>query len=131
MGFPNLEREEAKTMRRRNGRSLILAGLAFVFVCLLLSGGSRLIGHSGDVETVPCRPVPSIEAMLTGVQDRNLQTGCVCRKEHSAQRFAVVSAREDQPRMCRILSDANGNVLSSDSYMHAVYQVFALGDGFV
>ena len=45
MGNPNLMREEACVMRKRSERSLVLFAMIFVFACLLLSGGSRLIGH--------------------------------------------------------------------------------------
>ena len=44
MGNTNLMREEACVMRKRSERSLVLFSMIFVFACLLLSGGSRLIG---------------------------------------------------------------------------------------
>jgi hypothetical protein len=40
-------------------------------------------------------------------------------------------AQEDQALKRLVLSDSNGNVLAGDTYMRAVYQAFALDDGFV
>ena len=48
-------------MRKRSERSIVFFAAIFVFVCLLFSGGSRLIGHEGG------SPAPVQAAPLEGV----------------------------------------------------------------
>lgn len=131
MGYPNLAWEEADVMAKKSERSLLLVCMLFVFVCLLLSGGSRLIGSEIQEKPMQLRPPESICAELSRVIAQRIESSLVIRREHSAPYIQVTPERQDRMLSHRALSDANGNILGSRTYMRSVYQSFALGDGFV
>lgn len=118
-------------MARRSGRSLIFLLLGFAFFCLLLSGGSRLIGAQGEEEPVSGQTASLVRAAFVSAPAPKAETGAAQQREQSVQRHAQAPA--PQPPILSGLTecDANGNVLRGASYLHAVYQAFALGDGFV
>jgi len=130
MGNPNLMQEEVRAMRKRSERSLVFFAVIFVFACLLFSGGSRLIGHEGE-ESVPVQSVSAAAAQFCAMPAPDAPVGhtpvlgIALRRE-----LSQTHQQGDQPRAL-VCSDANGNVLGSASYLHAVYQAFSLGDGFV
>ena len=131
MGNPNLMREEARLMRNRSERSLVLFAVIFVFVCLLLSGGSRLIGHEDEVIPVQMADVSGVPSAFSAAPAPLCEMGLepICKSE------TIRDARADTPDCslpcARVICDANGNVISGTSYLRAVYQAFSLGDGFV
>lgn len=131
MGYSNLAREEADKMAKRSEQKLLLVCALFVFVCLLLSGGSRLIGTDSQMEPMPERSFASIRAVLTSPVERHAETGYVPGRSQSTQRAQTNPAPENRIPYHIALCDANGNVLGERTYMRAVYQVFVLGDGFV
>ena len=117
-------------MKNTHCRGMLLIAVVFVFSCLLLSGGSRLIA-SPDKPAEPVFPRESrLSASLTcpaRVQTQELHEGKAQESrdagEASPPFIAVHAPRPPQ-------TDANGNILRQTSYMRAVYQAFALGDGF-
>ena len=130
-GFLNLAREEAKRMARKSERSLVFLFICFAFVCLLLGGGSRLIGVQAEEEAMPEQAASLMRAAFVSAPAPQAETGTAHQREQVAQRHAQAPAPEN--RILNILAqcDANGNVLESLSYLRTVYQAFALGDGFV
>ena len=118
-------------MRKRSERSLVLFALIFVFACLLLTGGERLIGHEGEENPAPARSVSTVSAALCAMPAPVAQSGHVPARETDGQRMVITRAEEGSLPRSFVLSDANGNVISCGTYMHAVYQAFTLGDGFV
>jgi len=132
MGYLNLAREEADEMAKKGERSLVLLCVVFGFVCLLLSGGWRLVGTAaGGEEPMPVREFAQVRAVLSQAQEPPAQTGVSVQREESAQRMHAAPVPQDQALNPRVTSDANGNVLLGQTYMRAVYQAFALDDGFV
>lgn len=119
-------------MSGQKGQKIIFVFAVLAFSCLLLSGGSRLIA-SPQEPSLPIMPAQSwLEASLTcppASETGAVQAASIHEKRCSAQSVAFLDAKETdfQPPQ----TDANGNVLRHASYMHAVYQVFVLGDGFV
>lgn len=119
-------------MKGFNFRPVLFACVAVAFLCLLLSGASRLIGHTEAAQ--PALPISAA------------RNAYLCSTPVSAQEADGQSgrstlpdspwARRDPPRPCRLngmpaaVRDANGNVLFSKTYLRAVYQAFSLGDGF-
>lgn len=118
-------------MARRSGRSLVLLLAVFVFACLLLSGGSRLIGAQGEEESMPEQENVLVRAALVSAPAPKAETGSTHQREQSVQRRVQTPAPER--RLLNLLAecDANGNVLKERTYLRAVYQAFALGDAFV
>ena len=117
-------------MRTRGERSLVLLSVLIVFACLLLAGGSRLIGHAQPQET---------EAFARGAAAHAV----LCSAASSAQEAEEIHARGQvhgwkKPAVAQatrqliscVCSDANGNVLGGVSYLRTVYQAFSLSDGF-
>lgn len=131
MGNPNLMREEACDMRNRSERSLVLFAVIFVFACLLLSGGSRLIGHAGEDVPMQMADVSQVRSALSAAPAPLCEMGLEPIREAETIRDAGENAPEHDAPAVRVACDANGNVLGSDSYLHAVYQAFSLGDGFI
>ena len=131
MGYSNLAREEADKMAKRSEQKLLLVCVLFVFVCLLLSGGSRLIGSDVQVDPMPARSFASIRAVLSSPVERHAETGCAPGRSQSTQRVQINPAPENRSLQRIALCDANGNVIGEKTYMRAVYQAFVLGDGFV
>ena len=129
MGFLNLVREEANAMRKRDERCFVLLPLLIVFCCLLLSGGSRLIGREGE-ELAQSLPVSVLRGVLCSAPAQTEQTSCDPARDHTDKaQIMVASMIHDEPDIS-VCSDANGNVLRCQTYLRAVYQAFSLGDGF-
>ena len=118
-------------MTKRSERSLVLFAVIFVFACLLLSGGSRLIGHAGEDVPVQMTDVSGITAVLSAAPAPPCQMGLEPVHRAETIRGARAEAPKSAAPLARAARDANGNVLSGKSYLHAVYQAFSLGDGFV
>ena len=118
-------------MARKSERSIVFLFICFVFICLLLGGGSRLIGEQGEGEAMPEQAASPMRAAFVSAPAPKAETGTAHQREHIVQRHAQAPAPEN--RVLNILAqcDANGNVLKGRSYLRAVYQAFALGDGFV
>lgn len=131
MGFPNLAQEEAKIMPKRSERSLVLFSMVFVFVCLLFSGGSRLIGGQIPEDPIEERPVSLVRAAFTGMPAPRAETGRISGDEAAPLRERAAPAPHSPILTNRVTSDANGNVLGAQTYLRAVYQAFVLDDGFV
>ena len=118
-------------MTKRSERSLMLFAVIFVFACLLLSGGSRLIGHAAEDVPVQMADVSRVRSALSAAPAPLCQMGLEPVRKKETIRDAGEKAPEHDAPAARVACDANGNVLGSDSYLHAVYQAFSLGDGFV
>ena len=118
-------------MRRRSERSLVLFAAIFVFACLLLSGGPRLIGHEETGSPTPCARESLPDARLCAMPAPQAELAVSLRSAAPLQRSAGAhSVQQHAPRAAAI-TDANGNILHGLSYLHEVYQAFSLGDGFV
>ena len=131
MGYPNLAREEAGNMTRKCERKLLLACMLFAFACLILSGGWRLVAGQGGDDWAPVRPYAQIRAVLSAAPVQPSQTVSPVRREAGVLRMHAASAPESRTLIHGAESDSNGNVLAAGTYMRAVYQAFALDDGFV
>lgn len=118
-------------MNRSLWRRMLLTFAVFMFCCLLVSGGSRLIAMP-DEAAVPMRAAQSW--MNASLRCLPAQSEVVNEPERAQQSrgglFAAVCCEAEGIASCVPQTDANGNVLRQTSYMRAVYQVFALGDGF-
>ncbi|MBR3796775.1 MAG: hypothetical protein IKK34_12240 [Clostridia bacterium] len=117
-------------MRKRGERYLLILPLLIVFCCLLLSGGSRLIGREGE-ETVAVQLPPALRGVLCVAPARPAETGCVSVLKRTDSVQTIAEAMIHERPDASVCSDANGNVLRQETYLHAVYQAFSLGDGFV
>ena len=116
-------------MRKRGERCFVLLPLLIVFCCLLLSGGSRLIGCEGE-ETVYVQPPAILRSALCSAPAQAEQTGCDPARDRADKlQSTAASMIHDEPDTY-VCSDANGNVLRRQTYLRAVYQAFSLGDGF-
>jgi len=132
MGHLNLVEEEADSMERSCVRSLWLASALIVFSLLLVVGGPRLIGHADDYGTgVTVSAIPLSAAISQAPQRAEEETGLSNKPVSQMKRLASVPVQPDRRLPAQVVSDANGNVLRCDSYLHTVYQSFSLGDGFV
>lgn len=131
MGHLNYMQEEADTMSRNNGRSLALVVVLLVFSCLLISGGSRLIGHTSECRTETIRVSWPVAAALSSVPESQGETALQAQRAFALQRQSGAACAEDERPPACVCSDANGNVLRCRTYLHTVYQAFSLGDGFV
>ena len=131
MGYLNLAWEEAGEMGRKSERKLLLVCMLFVFACVILSGGWRLVAIQTPEEPVPVRPYAQIRAVISAAPMQPSQTVSPVRRETSMQRMHIAPAPENRILNHSVASDSNGNVLASGTYMRAVYQVFTLDDGFV
>lgn len=118
-------------MRKRSERWLVLFALIFVFACLLVTGGERLIGHEGEETPSPARSVSAVCAAFSAMPAPVSQSGHVPVRQTMGLRTVSVLADSAAAPRALVLSDANGNVMTCGTYMHAVYQAFTLGDGFV
>lgn len=118
-------------MMKRSERSLLLVCMLFVFVCLLISGGSRLIGCELPEKPLQVRSLVSVCAELSQAAAQRIESVLVAWRVFSAQRMQTAAESQDRNLNHRAPSDANGNVLGGRTYMRSVYQSFALGDGFV
>ena len=116
-------------MRKRGERYLVLLPLLIVFFCLLLSGGSRLIGREGEELTLTHPPL-TLRSALCSEPAQAEQTGFDSARDRAdGMQIAVAPIIHDEPDTS-VCSDANGNVLRQETYLRAVYQAFSLGDGF-
>lgn len=100
-----------------------------MFVLLLLGGGRRLIGSQDAPQASVPRPALVRAAWVSAPATRE-ETHHVGERAPATQRIGVMHAPENRTPVRRALSDANGNVLASRTYLRTVYQAFALGDGF-
>ena len=118
-------------MKNRSVRTLLFYASVFVFLCVLLSGGSRLIGHVDETtDPQPQRLPGSIPARLTAVQVSSAEEAWPQQNRQPQAKKVMISSSLIQAVNIPVLCDANGNVLGHRSYMREVYQVFSLGDGF-
>ena len=129
MGYPNLVREEAGDMTRKYERKLLLVCVMFAFACLMASGGWRLV--AGQEPLIEQRPYAQIRAVISAAPAQPSQTAAVARRDSGTQRLHIAPAPENRTLNHSVESDSNGNVLAAGTYMRAVYQAFALDDGFV
>ena len=131
MGHLNLMLEEADAMERNGVRSFVLLSLLIVFSLLLSAGGERLIGHADGYGPDAMDSAIPLYAVITQAPQRIDET---CMSENAVPRVLrreAASIMRDTPVPICVISDANGNVLRASSYLHTVYQLFSLGDGFV
>ena len=110
---------------------LFLSLCALALVCIAISGAPRLI--AGGEDTPPSVLTEAAQAYLTQASQESVPESAPraeMRARGSAQ--TAQSARLGVMPLPAVRRDANGNVLAAQgSYLHAVYWVFALGDGFV
>lgn len=118
-------------MSKLKGQNLFFVFSVLAFFFLLLGGGSRLIAapeegldpilpaQSWFEASISCPPESAVsEVHLPGSQE----------SDDCAERTLICDAKPND--FSPPQTDANGNILRHASYMRAVYQVFALGDGF-
>ena len=120
-------------MKRNCWRGLYFAMALLVFSCLLLVGGSRLIAMPDEAAS-PILPSESwMEASLTCPPPQQAQNMLADREDDGGIRVSpYVSTEDARQKLCTLPeTDANGNIIRQMCYMRAVYQSFALGDGFV
>lgn len=117
-------------MQKRSGRALFLLLCLFAFSCVLLSGAGRLIGSKTSQPdrsraiaavgaTLRCAPAPQTEEPEAPGQ---------AQRSGSRRETACLPAGLSPARA--VCCDANGNILSGQSYLRTVYRAFALSDGF-
>ena len=117
-------------MKKASLQDVFFAAAVFVFLSLLITGGSRLIAmpEPEEQEYTPIR----IEASLICPPKHGGESFAACSQDEKTPVGTVACCYECQDGFHRPLAtDANGNIVMYRSYMHAVYQAFALGDGFV
>ena len=131
MGYPNLAREEAGEMARKSERKLLLVCMLFAFACLIASGGWRLVAGYGEDDFTPVRADAYVRTYISAAPVQPGETVAPARRDMGVQRMHIVPAPQDRILMSSVQSDSNGNVLAWGTYMRAVYQAFALDDGFV
>ncbi|MBR5224535.1 MAG: hypothetical protein IKV90_02595 [Clostridia bacterium] len=120
-------------MKRNCWRGLYFAMALLAFSCLLLVGGSRLIAVPDEAAS-PILPSESwMEASLTCPPPQQSHNMLADREEDGKIRISLQASLEEAGQNLRPIpeTDANGNIIRQASYMRAVYQSFALGDGFV
>ena len=120
-------------MKRNCWRGLYFAMALLAFSCLLLAGGSKLIAMPDEAAS-PILPSESwMEASLTCPPPQQAHNTLADREDEGSFRVSVQVSIEDAGQNLRALpeTDANGNIIRQACYMRAVYQSFALGDGFV
>ena len=111
---------------------LLMGLFVTCFALLLVTGGGRLIGHHDPLilldEEMPTEVcLASLQASIEQTKPAALRERESQRSDQHAHPNEILSAAKS-PALCR---DSNGNILVGCSYMRAVYQAFALGDGFV
>lgn len=123
-------------MQERMCRRSFLICFLFLFCCLVLTGGKRLIGNQYDENqaSIPALNLIVDEAYLCSLPSINQETDKSNinheKTLHSRLSLMAVDSVRGQRRP-ELQADANGNILGEKSYMRTVYQTFALGDGFV
>lgn len=120
-------------MRYSEVRKLFLLCFVAAFAALLFSGAPRLIGSDGvKHEGIGIRGVQACLCAATNAESQSFCTeGGEINRSSGRCSSLVFTADLGVNEACDLLADANGNVLGENSYMRSVYQVFALGDGFV
>ena len=131
MGYPNHAREEASEVARKYERKLLFACMLFAFACLIASGGWRLVAGYGEGQLMPDRPYAQIRTVISAAPANPSQTVSPVQRESGVQRMHTAPAPDNRILTQSAESDSNGNVLAAGTYMRAVYQAFALDDGFV
>lgn len=114
---------------RRGFSSLFLLCCAVALACALLGGAQRLI--ASDASAQPQVAAAPVRAVLGAPEEGKAEMRGAPGQD--APRFAAQAPRPVQgglPKPPLAARDANGNVLRAPSYLRAVYQAFALGDGF-
>ena len=117
-------------MQKRSGRVLFLLLCLFAFSCVLISGAGRLIGcetpqpdRHRDIAvagaTLRCAPAPQTQEPEAPGQAQRSGS----RRETVCLPAGLFPARA-------VCCDANGNILSAQSYLRTVYRAFVLSDGF-
>lgn len=117
-------------MQKRSGRALFLLMCLVAFACVLVSGAGRLIGCetpqpdqdraiSAASAALQCAPVPRAE-----------EAGVLGQTQRGGSRRGMVSLAAGLFPARAVCCDANGNILSAQSYLRTVYRAFALSDGF-
>ena len=130
MGFLNFALGEAIAMKKLQLRSVAFAFSLVAFAFLLMSGGCRLIGHQEGISPAKKEYVP-LAGRICAAAVRGEEISFDSPQEN-IQRKAEAALPVSRANPCvSVCSDANGNVLGGESYLHAVYQAFSLGDGFV
>jgi len=119
-------------MKEKSIRSLVLGMAMFLFVCLLLSGSPRLIGREDDaiLPGSSCRALNSIPVSFTAVNMTQSESASPLQGRTLLARREILCVSSPHDLPVPVMCDANGNVLGQRSYMHEVYHVFSLGDGF-
>lgn len=118
-------------MNRSGVRSFALFSALIAFALLLAGGGPRLIGHAEGYHPELIDVSVPLPAALSQAPQRSEETGVINPAVQMLQRRVTTSAQREACPPARVISDANGNVLRCQSYLHTVYQAFSLGDGFV
>ena len=120
-------------MKRTCWRDLLFAMTLLAFSCLLLMGGSRLIAMPDEAASAILPSESWMEASLTCPPPQPAQNVLAEGEEEGRIRCSFPVCVDNTGNEMRFLSDtdANGNIIRHASYMRAVYQAFALGDGFV
>ena len=119
-------------MKNRSFYSLFLLAFSLCFVCLLISGASRLIASTPE-ETEYSVYLPRaacLGSMPEGSSQVGMETSYRSRQDRRVASDRILSNLNADVHMPQ-RADANGNILGEISYMRSVYHVFALGDGFV
>jgi hypothetical protein len=118
-------------MKRVRWQDLFFSVTMIVFFSLLISGGSRLIAVP-EPDALGCSVPVHFDASLSCPPEHVEQTFLLSRQESKNAAYADVHYLEQHEVACKpLITDANGNIVMHCNYMHAVYQTFALGDGFV
>lgn len=118
-------------MRKAPWQSMFFAIAMLTFFCLLLSGGSRLIAAPDEAAGAINPQQGWLTASLTCPPSPAESGAAVRQAEDKRTALSVIASAGCAAEAGRIpVTDANGNILRHASYMHAVYQAFALDDGF-
>lgn len=117
-------------MQKRSGRALFLLLCLFAFSCVLVSGAGRLIGC--EIPQPDCgRAIPAVSAALRcPPAPRTEDPGTPGQSQRSGSHREAACPAAGLFPLHAVCCDANGNVLSAQSYLRTVYRAFALSDGF-
>ena len=119
------------TMKKALWQKLLLSFAVITFSCLLISGGSRLIA-TPDKPSLPIAPASSWMRASVSCPPQESHEQAFAQKTQTCRLLAdaPVSHEEKINGVHLPYTDSNGNILRHASYMRAVYQAFALSDGF-
>lgn len=118
-------------MKRSLWRDVVFAAAMVVFFGLLITGAPRLIAAS-EPEINETASYIHVKASLLCPPERAEQYRLTFRQDtRKAECLFAVNTDHGEGYNRLPMADANGNIVTHCSYMHAVYQTFALGDGFV